>query len=160
MHLVDTMVYIAGRVTEVHCVATHRAVAKGDDTTTLLLRFASGVTGLAFCSTAAARNYRLAVYGSRGFAEILRPTMDTFHFIPAVQGRASHQAAIPEPETIDMPHVNSVTVELEEFARCVDERREPDAGRRHPARRRDIRGGRGVCAYRIAGGGRGLALRC
>ena len=125
MHLVDTMMYIAGRVTEVHCVATHRAVAKGDDTTTLLLRFASGVTGLAFCSTAAARNYRLAVYGSGGFAEILRPTMDRFHFIPAVQGRASHQAAIPEPETIDMPHVNSVTVELEEFARCIEERREP-----------------------------------
>jgi predicted dehydrogenase len=125
MHLVDTMIYIAGRVVEVHGVATHRAVAKGDDTTTLLLRFGSGVTGLAFCSTAAARNYRLAVYGSGGFAEILRPTMDTFHFIPAVQGRASHQAAIPDPETIDMPHVNSVTVELEEFARCVDEQREP-----------------------------------
>jgi len=124
MHLVDTMVYLAGRAAEVYCVATHRAVPQGDDTTSLMLRFESGVTGLAFCSIAAARNYRLAVYGSRGFAEILKPTMDTFHFIPAVQGRASHLAAIPEPETTEV-HVNSVTVELEEFARCVAERRQP-----------------------------------
>jgi len=123
MHLVDTMVYIAGRASEVYCVATHRAVPQGNDTTTLMLRFESGVTGLAYCSIAAARNYRLAVYGSRGFAEVLKPTMDTFHFIPAVQGRTSHLAAIPEPETIETPHVNTVTEELEAFARCVAERR-------------------------------------
>ncbi|MGE5525086.1 MAG: Gfo/Idh/MocA family protein [Rhodospirillaceae bacterium] len=125
MHLVDTMVYLAGRASEVHCIATHRAVPQGDDTTALMLRFESGVTGLAYCSIAAARNYRLAVYGSRGLAEILRPTMDVFQLIPAVQGRASHLAAIPQPQRIEMPFVNSVTAELEEFARCVAERRQP-----------------------------------
>jgi predicted dehydrogenase len=123
MHLVDTMVYIAGRAIEVYCVATHRAVPQGDDTTSLLLRFESGVTGLAYCSIAATRNYRLAAYGSHGFAEVVKPTMETFRFIPAVQGRASHLAAIPEPETIETPHVNSVTAELEAFARCAAERR-------------------------------------
>jgi predicted dehydrogenase len=84
-----------------------------------MLRFESGVTGLAYCSIAAARNYRLAVYGSRGFAEVVKPTMETFRFIPAVQGRTSHLAAIPEPETLETPHVNSVTEELDAFARCI-----------------------------------------
>lgn len=125
MHLVDTMMYVAGRAIEVYCVATHRAAPQGDDTTSLMLRFESGITGLAYCSIAAARNYRLAVYGSRGFAEVVKPTMETFRFMPAVQGRASHLAAIPEPETIETPRVNSVTAELEAFARCVAERRQP-----------------------------------
>jgi predicted dehydrogenase len=125
MHLVDTMMYIAGRVAEVRCVATRRAVAKGDDTTTLMLRFESGVTGLAYCSIAAARNYRLAVYGSQGFAEVLKPTMETLRFTPAVKGRASHLAAIPEPQIVETPGVNSVTAELETFARCAKERRQP-----------------------------------
>lgn len=125
MHLVDTMVYVAGRATEVYCVATHRAVPRGDDTTSFMLRFASGITGLAYCSIAAARNYRLAAYGSRGYAEVIKPTMETFRFIPAVQGRASHLAAIPEPETVETADVNSVRAELETFARCVAERRQP-----------------------------------
>lgn len=125
MHLVDTMIYLAGRATEVHCIPTHTAAPHGDDTNGFMLRFAGGATGLAFCSSVVTRNYRLAVYGSRAFAEILKPTMDVFRFMPTVEGRMSHQAAIPEPQLIEMPYVNSVTAELEEFARCVAERRQP-----------------------------------
>ncbi len=154
MHLVDTMMYIAGRATEVYCVATHRAVPRGDDTTSLLLRFESGVTGLAYCSIAAARNYRLAAYGSRGYAEVVKPTMETFRFIPAVQGRASHLAAIPEPETIETPNVNSVTEELQAFARCVEERRP------HPIPLGDILHGVSIfeAAVKSAGTGAPVAI--
>lgn len=125
VHLVDAMIWMVGRVREVHCIAERRAGPHGNDTTSLLLRFESGVTGLAFCSVVAARNSRIAVYGSEGFAEVLSPTMDTFRFVPVVQGRAGHLARIPEPEVIETPGFNSVAEELTQFARCVRERRPP-----------------------------------
>jgi predicted dehydrogenase len=103
----------------VHCIAEHRAGPHGNDTTSLLLRFESGATGLAFCSVVAARNSRVAVYGSEGFAEVLQPTMDTFRFVPVVAGRAGHLARIPEPEVIETPGFNSVAEELTQFARCI-----------------------------------------
>jgi predicted dehydrogenase len=119
VHLVDSMIDIIGRIREVYCVVEQRAAPHGDDTTSLLLRFENGVTGLAFCSFAAARNYRLAVYGAHGFAEILTPTMDIFRFIPAVQGRASHLSCIPDPEEIRAPQVNTTTEELAAFGRSI-----------------------------------------
>lgn len=119
IHLVDTMIWLVGRVQQVHCVAERRAGPHGNDTTSLLLRFESGVTGLAFCSVVAARNSRVAIYGSKGFAEVLKPTMDTFRFIPVVAGRAGHLARIPEPEVIETPDFNSVAEELRQFARCI-----------------------------------------
>lgn len=121
VHLVDGMIDIGGRIREVHCVSEHRAGPHGDDSTSLLLKLENGGTGLAFCSFAAARNFRLAVYGSRGFAEVQKPTMETFRFIPAAEGRASHLARIPEPETIETPEFNSVAAELKQFAQSIRE---------------------------------------
>ncbi len=132
VHLVDAMIWIAGPVREVHCIAGHRAGPNGDDTTSLMLRFDSGVTGLAFCSVVAARHGRVAVYGSKGFAEVLGATMDTFRFVPAVEGRASHLARAPEPETIETRGFNSVAEELAQFARAAL------AGTRHPVPYADV----------------------
>lgn len=119
VHLVDAMIDVVGSVSEVHCIVEQRAAKYCADTTSLMLRFENGVTGLAFCSFAAARNFRLAVYGSQGLAEVLTPTMDVFRYTPAQQGRASHLARAPEPEEISTPHFNSTTEELEQFAIAV-----------------------------------------
>lgn len=119
VHLVDAMMNMAGRVREVYCIAANRGGPHGDDTTHLLLQFESGVSGLIYCSVAAARNHRIAVYGTRGFAEVLQPQMDTFRFIPIAAARASHLARIPEPEVIDVPGYNYVSKSLTEFARCI-----------------------------------------
>jgi predicted dehydrogenase len=121
VHLVDAMLHMAGRVREVYCVAANRGGPHGDDTTHLLLQFASGVTGQIYCSVAATRNHRIAVYGTQGFAEVLKPQMDTFRFIPTVAGHASHLARIPEPEVIEAPGFNYVGKSLTEFARCINE---------------------------------------
>jgi len=123
VHLVDAMIDLIGPVTEVMCTSVQRATGHGEDTTSLLLKFESGVTGLAFGSIAATRNFRLAVYGAKAFAEVLTPTMDTFRFLPAVEGKASHLAAVPAPETIEHHGVNTAQLELEMFAQCVLERR-------------------------------------
>lgn len=121
VHLVDAMMHMAGRVREVYCVAANRGGPHGDDTTHLMMQFESGVTGLIYCSVAAARNHRIAVYGTKGFAEVLKPQMDTFRFIPVVDGHASHLARIPEPEVIEAPGFNYVGRSLTEFARCIRE---------------------------------------
>lgn len=119
VHLVDAMMHMAGRVREVVCVAANRGGPHGDDTTHLMLQFDSGVTGLIYCSVAAARNHRIAVYGTKGFAEVLKPQMDTFRFIPVVEGHASHLARIPEPEVIEVPGFNYVGQSLMAFAHCI-----------------------------------------
>jgi predicted dehydrogenase len=62
---------------------------------------------------------RLAVCGSEGFTEILTTAMDTFRFIPAAQGRASHLSRIPDPEEIKMPEINTTTAELAAFGRSI-----------------------------------------
>jgi predicted dehydrogenase len=119
VHLIDGMIDAVGRIAEVYCVVRQRAVAYGPDTTSLLLTFENGVTGLAFCSAAAARNFRFAVYGSKGFAEVLGATMERFRFVPAVQGRASHLAKPPEGDVIEAGHVNTTTEELRHFAQSI-----------------------------------------
>ena len=120
IHLIDAMVAMAGPVSHVHCVASCRGGPHGNDTTHLMLQFTSGVTGLIYCSVAAARNHRIAVYGTQGFAEILKPQMDTFRFIPSVSGRASHLAKIPEAEVIERPGFNYVGESLKHFAQCIE----------------------------------------
>lgn len=119
VHLIDGMIDAVGRIEEVYCVVRQRAVTYGPDTTSLLLKFENGVTGLAYCSAAATRNFRFAVYGSKGFAEVLGATMDRFRFVPAVQGRASHLAKPPEGEVIDTGDVNTTTEELKHFAQAI-----------------------------------------
>jgi predicted dehydrogenase len=142
VHLVDAMIDLVGPVSEVHCSSVKRAGGQGEDTTSLLLKFESGVTGLAFGSIAATRNFRLAVYGAKAFAEVLTPTMDTFRFLPAVEGKASHLAEAPQPETVEHRGVNTARLELEQFARCVRE------GGVYPVSLEDVY--HGVCVFEAA----------
>ncbi len=121
VHLVDAMVHMAGRVREVYCVTSNRGGPHGDDTTNLMLHFDSGVTGTIYCSVAAARYHRTAVYGTQGFAEVLKPRMEVFRFIPIVDSNASHLAQTPEPEVIEVSGFNYVGQSLTEFARCIRE---------------------------------------
>ncbi|MCC6531744.1 MAG: Gfo/Idh/MocA family oxidoreductase [Burkholderiales bacterium] len=123
MHLIDAMIDVAGRVREVYCVADHRAGPHGEDTTHLILCFDSGLSATAACSLAAARAARFAVYGSAGMCELLRPGMDVLRFVPAVAGRASHLAAIPEPEVTELSGFNTVQAQFEAFTNAVRERR-------------------------------------
>jgi predicted dehydrogenase len=119
VHLIDGMIDAVGRIATVYCIVSQRAVTYGPDTTSLMLTFENGATGLAYCSAAAARNFRFAVYGSKGFAEVLGATMERFRFVPAVQGRASHLATPPEGETLETGHVNTAAEELRAFAHAI-----------------------------------------
>ena len=106
VHLVDGMIDLMGRVDTVYCRVTRRAAQYSDDTTDILLTFENGATGHIFCSVAATPNYRMAVYGTEGFAEVLGHPMQTFRLIPALDGEHRGTGAPQVTETARLQHAD------------------------------------------------------
>jgi predicted dehydrogenase len=123
VHLVDGMIDLFGPIRQVYAEVARRAAPLADDTTDVLLRFANGASGHIFRSTAATPQYRMAVYGTEGFAEILGHPMATFRLVPA-RGSGVHGAGVPE--VTEAAGFNMLTAELETFADCIA------AGRAYP----------------------------
>jgi predicted dehydrogenase len=120
VHLVDGMIDLLGPVTGVFAKVSRRAAIHADDTTDVVLTFASGATGHIFCSTVATPNYRMAAYGTGGFAEILGHQMNVFRFVAALPGEAFGTAV---PEVFETRGFNMLTAELEAFAGSIQENR-------------------------------------
>lgn len=116
VHLVDGMIDLMGPVRQVYAQVARRAAPHSDDTTDILLRFANGASGHIFCSTAAAPHYRMAVYGTAGFAEVLGHPMATFRLVPA----GSDPRVPTAPEVTETPGFNMLTAELEAFAASIE----------------------------------------
>jgi len=114
IHTVDSMIGLFGRVLDVHAVASQRHAPHILDTTNVLLRFEAGLAATIFCSYVTAPNYRLAVYGSKGIAEILTPTLGEFRFTPAPASESEVPAAI-----LQRPGFNMLEAELSAFAAAV-----------------------------------------
>jgi predicted dehydrogenase len=119
VHLVDGMIDLAGPIRGVFCRVSRRAAPHSDDTTDILLEFDSGASGHIFCSVAATPNYRMAVYGTGGFAEILGHPMATFRLVPSLAGE--HRVTAP-PEVTETQGFNMLTAELEAFASAITSR--------------------------------------
>ncbi len=116
VHLVDGMIDLFGPVRQVYAQVVRRAAPLADDTTDIMLRFDNGASGHIFCSTAATPHYRMAVYGTRGFAEVLGHPMTTFRLLPAAEVGV-HRAG--EPEVAETPGFNMLAAELEAFAASI-----------------------------------------
>ena len=116
VHLVDGMIDLFGPIRQVYAEVARRAAPLADDTTDVLLRFANGASGHIFCSTAATPHYRMAVYGTKGFAEVLGHPMTLFRFVPAAGGGA-HGAG--DPEVTETQGFNMLNAELEAFAASI-----------------------------------------
>src|SRR5262245_6622907 len=71
VHVVDAMLYLAGKVDSV-VAQSHRLVQDfgADDTTSMLFRFAGGATGYLGTVIATAETWRMQVFGSEGWAEV------------------------------------------------------------------------------------------
>jgi predicted dehydrogenase len=118
VHTLDSMIGLFGKVTEVHAVVTRRGAPHIDDTTMVLVRFANGVTGTIFCSFTTAQYYRFAVYGTKGVAEILKPTLEEL--------RVTHTGATPPPpDAIVTRDFDTLEAELAAFAKAI-RARQPD----------------------------------
>jgi predicted dehydrogenase len=117
------MIEFGGRVRDVRCVTGRYIPAPSDDTTTVMLRFENGATGLIFCSVATATNFSFALYGTRGLAEISRPNLQTFRFVPGSKEAPRGPITAPPDEISEHPNFDMLHAELTEFARCIRDQR-------------------------------------
>jgi predicted dehydrogenase len=120
IHMVDSMIDLFGQIAHVTCQSLHRATPSGaQDTTSLLLGFADGMTGYVSCMTATSPTYRFCVYGSGGVVEIRGQGLDEFSFAPAPDAPLSGHATAKPVEQHSLPGFDTVGAELSAFAAAV-----------------------------------------
>jgi predicted dehydrogenase len=119
VHALDHMIEFAGRVRDVRCVTARTIPGPSDDTTTVMLRFESGATGLIFCSVATATNFSFTLYGSKGLAEISRPDLQRLRFVPTSDQAPTGAVGAPPDEISEHPGFDMLRAELTEFARAI-----------------------------------------
>lgn len=105
IHMVDTMIGLLGPIAAVSALSWRRALPIAiDDTTAMLLRFASGAAGTLVTSPATAQTWRVQVYGTKGTAEMRGETQLVVTRVGA------------KPEVRDYAPVDKERAELECFA--------------------------------------------
>jgi predicted dehydrogenase len=119
VHALDHMIELAGRVRDVRCITARNFPGPSDDTTTIMLRFESGATGLLFCSVATATNFEFAVYGSNGLAVISRPDLSHFRFAPAATAAPTGLVPAPPDEILQFSGFDMLRAELTAFAQAI-----------------------------------------
>jgi predicted dehydrogenase len=122
VHSLDHMIEFAGRVRDVRCVIARHVPGHSDDTTTVMLHFASGATGLIFCSVATATNYAFTLYGSKGLAEFSRPNLQAFRFVPTSTQAPTGPITAPPDEISEHKGFDMLNAELTAFARSIREK--------------------------------------
>ena len=119
VHNLDAMIHLFGRVDEVYATSLRRAVAyDAEDTTSVMLGFASGMSGTLLSSLVTAVSYRLAAFGTKGCAELLTPEFD-LHFTPTPPAMPAGRHTQPPPEVIENRRFNGILAELEAFAAAI-----------------------------------------
>jgi predicted dehydrogenase len=122
VHALDHMIEFAGRVRDVRCVTARNIPGPSDDTTTVMLRFESGATGLIFCSVATATNFSFTLYGSKGLAEISKPNLQRLRFVPTSIEAPTGAVTAPPDEISEHTGFDMLNTELTAFARAIRER--------------------------------------
>src|SRR5215469_13063299 len=145
VHNVDAIIHLFGEIDEVYASSIKRAVAyDAEDTTSVQFAMKNGISASMLCSLVTTVSYRLAVFGSKGCAELRTPNLD-FHFTPIPSERpAGRQVAVP-PQVTECPGFNGLLAELEAFADAIAGRPGlPDPAGSGAARRRGVRGDRPI----------------
>ena len=108
IHMVDAIIRLCGPIDAVRAQSVRRVLTiDTDNTTSVLLRFAGGLTGYLGTITATLRQWRIQVFGSKGWAHVRNPEVMDVHLLEA------------DPETRTFPAVNIERAELEAFAEAV-----------------------------------------
>jgi predicted dehydrogenase len=116
------MIALAGRARELRCVTARNYPGRSDDTTTIMLQFAGGASGLIFCSVATATNFEFIAYGSDGLGEISRPNLSRLRFAPAATQAPTRLIAAPPDEILEFSSFDTLHAELTAFARAIIKR--------------------------------------
>ena len=119
VHSLDNMIEFAGRVRDLLCVTARNYPGPSDDTTTVMLRFDGGATGLIFCSVATATNFELTTYGTNGLVEISRTDLSRFRFAPTATAAPTGAVPAPPNEILQFPGFDMLHAEMTAFARAI-----------------------------------------
>lgn len=114
IHTLDSMIHIAGLVSTVYAYSDRRKLPADvdmDDTTSMLLEFAGGVTGYLGTVFVTGELWRVHVFGSKGWLEMRG---DNELIARRLEGA---------PERITLPAVDREQVTLEAFADAVAARK-------------------------------------
>jgi predicted dehydrogenase len=125
IHILDAIIDLFGEIEDITCITTRRGTPYLDDTTSVLMSLKNGASASVTCSLATARNYRVMVYGTRGSAEALRTTGETFNFVPTLNPAGS-TAPQAKAESIEYATSEPERAALEAFAAAIE------AGRQFP----------------------------
>jgi predicted dehydrogenase len=120
VHVVDAMMYLTGPVDTVHAQSYRLAHDYGiDDTTSMLFRFKSGVTGYLGTVIATAETWRLQVFGSEGWAEVGDVEHLTTWQLRVCRIDRSNLHHHQRPEVLTFPQTSTERAELEQFADAI-----------------------------------------
>src|SRR5580698_8668282 len=119
VHALDHMIEFAGPVRDVRCVTARNYPGPSDDTTTLMLQFESGASGLIFCSVATATNFSFTVYGTKGLAEITRADLSRLRFAPTSTAAPAGRVLAPPDQIVEHAGFDTLHAELTAFARAI-----------------------------------------
>lgn len=112
IHALDCMIHMGGRIAEVDCYSTHRAIPFDiDDATASVVRFEDGMTGTLVSLASSPRIWQIRVVGSKAWAEA------TDHRTLSIcRGGEIETQEFPDSP---YPHMPSLTGELEAFAEAA-----------------------------------------
>lgn len=120
VHVVDAMLYLAGRVDGVHAQSFRLAQEHGiDDTTSMLLRFAGGATGYLGTVIATAETWRMQVFGSRGWVEVGDVEHLTTWQMRVCYVDPADLLTHRRPQIVTFPETSTERAELEHFAQAA-----------------------------------------
>jgi predicted dehydrogenase len=119
VHVLDHMIELAGRVRDVRCITARAHPGPTDDTTTAMLRFEGGASGLIFCSVATPTNFTFTVYGSAALAEISRPDLSHLRFAAAATSAPSGAVPAAPDEILQFPGCEISHAALTAFAEAI-----------------------------------------
>jgi predicted dehydrogenase len=119
VHNLDAMIHLFGAIDEVYASSIRRAITyNAEDTTSVIFGFANGMSASLLSCLATAVSYRLAVFGSKGCAELATPNLD-FRFTPTPDAMPTGRHTQPTPEVIENRGANTLLAELDAFAAAI-----------------------------------------
>ncbi len=120
VHVVDAMLYLAGRIDTVHAQSSRRVLDYGiDDTTSMLFQFKNGASGYLGTFIATAETWRMQVFGEKGWVEVGDVEHLTTWQLRACFVDRANLAAHRTPQTVNFPDLSTERAELENFADAV-----------------------------------------
>ncbi len=120
VHVVDAMLYLAGRVDDVYAQSTRRALSFGvDDTTSMLFKFKSGASGYLSTIIATAETWRMQVFGSNGWVEVGDIEHLTTWQMRVCLLDPDNIRERRRPQLVTFPDLSTERAELEHFAEAA-----------------------------------------